>query len=182
MIFIFCIKGVNWERTPDAAWLMCVDNISDGSWAKHMFCSDIDHHGVDGPAKLVMGWSICPQQHNVDIDVAFFDSSLQHFPPVCRCHSFSSLFLMVTWQREIDQARIERKITPWVIVIDNFPPLGLEGHNFGGYRRFIATPPQVTLTLPFHEPIFPSRPNMSITHPPITANSYDRRKHDLVRS
>ena len=95
---------------------------------------------------------------------------------------FFSLFLMVTWQREIDQARIERKITPWVIVIDNFPPLGLEGHNFGGYRRFIATPPQVTLTLPFHDPIFLSRPNMSITHPPITANSYDSRKHDLVRS
>ena len=54
MISICCIKGVNWERTPDAAWLMCVDNISDGSWAKHMFCSDIDHHGVDWPAKLVM--------------------------------------------------------------------------------------------------------------------------------
>ena len=102
MIFIFCIKGVNWERTPDAAWLMCVDNISDGSWAKHMFCSDIDHHGVDGPAKLVMGWSICPQQHNVDIDVAFFDSSLQHFPAVCQNHSFFFSFLdgdLTAWNR-----------------------------------------------------------------------------------
>ena len=140
MIFIFCIKGVNWERTPDAAWLMCVDNISDGSWAKHMFCSDIDHHGVDGPAKLVMGWSICPQQHNVDIDVAFFDSSLQHFPPVCQCHSFSSLFLMVTWQREIDQARNWKKNNPLGNCYWQLPTPGAGGPQFWWLPKIYRDP------------------------------------------